>query len=78
MPARRAVSRVSADSAIVQPFDMRPVEAGMGAVEQQQPARTCRAMSVAFASSDMGLSGHARPAKPGVALMWSMREVQAA
>lgn len=39
MPAGLAVSRMGPDPAVVQPFDVRPVEARMHAVERDQPAR---------------------------------------
>ncbi|HEY7323852.1 MAG TPA: polyprenyl synthetase family protein [Streptosporangiaceae bacterium] len=39
MPAGQAVSRMRPDPAVVQPFDVRPVEARMHAVERDQPAR---------------------------------------
>jgi geranylgeranyl diphosphate synthase type I len=39
MPAGQPVTRMSPDPAVVQPLDVRPVEAGVDAVEHNQPTR---------------------------------------
>jgi geranylgeranyl diphosphate synthase type I len=39
MPSGQPVARMSPDPAVVEPFDVRPVEARMHAVERDQPAR---------------------------------------
>jgi geranylgeranyl diphosphate synthase type I len=39
MPAGQPVTRMSPDPAVLQPFDVRPVETGMHAVEHEQPSR---------------------------------------
>ena len=49
-----------------------------GPVQRRVIRRTQERTSAAFSSSVMGLPGHVRPVKPGVALMWSMLDVQAA